>query len=380
MRHRFKTISASIVLLIFNLLVGSIAVTVFWLGDDLLPGLRFERPWLAPLLLFVPLFSGFFIYGLGRKNKRLKCIESSEIRMVIFPDISSTRLTFKWLITMTGMIMLLLAAMDPQLGSKLIEVKTQGSDIMIALDVSHSMMAEDVSPNRLESAKRAIDKLIGRLTGDRIGIVVFAGTASIQLPITADYEAAKLFLANIGTDQIAMQGTDIGAAVSLCPDAFDPKSPTGKTIIVITDGEDHEGSGADAASEAAAKGITVHTIGVGSDRGAPIPVYEGSRKTERFKKDKNGNVVVSAMDEASLINIADNGNGLFTRSSGNFVDFTEILDQISKMQKDEKDEKTYGEYEHYFAPFAWAALLLLLLEISISPKRKSWSTSLGILD
>jgi len=378
-RHKFNILTVGAVLLLFNLFIAVAALLIFLIGDDLLPGLRFERSWLAPLLLLLPLFSVLFIIGLNRKNKRLAVIQTAELRSVVFPDISTTRLTTKWLLTASALMSLLVAIMDPQLGSKLIEVKTQGSDIMIALDVSQSMMAEDVSPNRLEAAKMAVSKLIGQLSGDRIGVVVFAGSAVIQLPITADYEAAKLFLSNIGTDQIASQGTDIGAAIALCPDAF-KDSPAGKTIIVITDGEDHEQQGADAAEAAAEQGITVHTVGVGSLRGAPIPEYEGMRKTDRFKKDANGNVVVSSMDEASLLNIADKGNGLFTRSSGNFVDFAEIMAEISKMQKDEKDEKTYGEYEHYFAPFALAALVLLLLEMTLSTKRKTWSTSLGILD
>jgi Ca-activated chloride channel homolog len=380
MRSEYKSISGTAVLLITDLLLLILLGAVLLVGHDFLPGFRFERPLVAFGFVLLPLMTLAFSIGLARRNKRMAAIRSASIRSIVFPDISTTRETLKSLFGKLALASALVAAMGPKLGSKLVEVKTQGSDIMVALDVSHSMMAEDVSPNRLEASKRAISRLIDQLTGDRIGIVVFAGSAMIQLPITADYEAAKLFLGTISTDQIASQGTDIGAAIDLCPAAFDPESPAGRAIIIITDGEDHEEQGADAAARAASLGITVHTIGVGSDKGAPIPIYEGSIRSGRFKKDRDGNIVVTALDEASLINIADRGNGLFTRSSGSFVDLTEIMAAVRNLQKDEKEMTTYAEYDYYFRPFAWAALICLLLQVFITRRRESWSTALGILD
>ena len=271
---------------------------------------------------------------------------------------------------MLGTGFLVMALVDPQSGSKLEKVQRKGIDLMIALDVSNSMLAQDITPNRLERAKQAISKLIDDLEGDRIGIVIFAGKAFTQLPITTDYAAAKLFLGTISTNSIEVQGTNIGEAIEFSVNSFG-QSKANKAIIIITDGEDHEGDVMEQAEAAGKKGITVYTIGMGLPDGAPIPVYSGNVQTG-FKKDKEGNVIVSRLDESLLQQISAAGKGIYVRANNSDVGLQKVLDDISKIQKSEIDNRQYSDYEDLFQYFIALSLIFLIFELFIYDKKNQW--------
>ena len=241
---------------------------------------------------------------------------------------------------------------------------------MIALDVSNSMLAQDITPNRLERAKQAISKLIEELDGDRIGIVVFAGKAYTQLPITTDYAAAKLFLSSINTNSVSVQGTAIGEAIDFAVSSFG-SSKANKAVIIITDGEDHEGDVMEQAEAAGKKGITIYTIGMGLPDGAPIPVYNGTIQTG-FKKDREGNVVVSRLDETLLQQIAAAGKGIYIRANNSEVGLRKVLDDIGKIQKAEIDNRQYSDYEDLFQYFIAMSLIFLIFELFVYDKKNQW--------
>ena len=240
---------------------------------------------------------------------------------------------------------------------------------MIALDVSNSMLAEDLSPNRLEQAKRAIYQLIENLHNDRLGIIVFAGQSYVQLPITTDYSSAKLFLETIGTDIIPTQGTAIGSAIDLAMESFDFENGTSKAIIVITDGENHEDDAQSAAKNATAKNVSVHTIGMGAVQGAPIPIYKNGSQVG-FRTDNTGNTIITKLDEKMLRDIASAGNGSYVRATNANAGLKIIMDEINKMDKKEFGSKSIKDYEDRFQLFLIAALILIVLEYFI-PNRKS---------
>ena len=242
---------------------------------------------------------------------------------------------------------------------------------MIALDVSNSMKAQDIAPDRLDRSKMVINQLINNLHGDRIGIVVFAGQAFVQLPITSDYVAAKMFLPNINTDIVPEQGTAIGAAINLCASSFDMKSPSGKAIIVISDGENHQDKAVQAAEDAADKGIVVHTIGMGSVQGAPIPIYKNGQQVG-YQKDDSNRTVVTKLDADMLEQIASAGNGTFIRANNDQAGLSFILNKIDKMKKAEHKSRVYKDFESRFQIFIALAIIFLLIEILLSTKKAAW--------
>ena len=285
------------------------------------------------------------------------------------PNVSKSLPIVKFIFYALAMTSLLLGLANLQLGTKVEEVKREGVDLMIALDVSNSMLAEDLSPNRLERAKRAIYQLIENLHNDRLGIIVFAGQSYVQLPITTDYSSAKLFLETIGTDIVPTQGTAIGSAIDLAMESFDFENGTSKSIIVITDGENHEDDAQAAAKNAAEKKVSVHTIGMGSAQGSPIPIYKNGNRVG-FRTDNTGNSIVTKLDENMLKEIASAGNGSYVRATNANAGLKIIMDEIGKMQKKEFGSKSIKDYEDRFQLFLIAALILIVLEYFI-PNRKS---------
>lgn len=286
------------------------------------------------------------------------------------PNVSKTLPIIKFTLYALAMVSLLIGLANLQFGTKVEEVKREGIDLMIALDVSNSMLAEDLSPNRLERSKRAIFQLIQKLHNDRLGIIVFAGDAYVQLPITTDYSSAKLFLETIGTDIVPTQGTSIGAAINLAMESFDFENGTSKSIIVITDGENHEDDAKEAASEASAKDVLVHTIGMGSEKGGPIPVYKNGAQID-FRKDNQGNTVVTKLNETMLKEIAAAGNGSYVRASNANAGLGIIMEEIDKMEKKEFGSKSFKDYEDRFQIFLIIALILIIIEYFISNRRTS---------
>ena len=255
---------------------------------------------ILPALIVIYLIVRYFY------RKRIVKYTDSEFVDTLMPLRSESRRSLKFIIFLFAIACFIIAIARPQFGSKLEEVKKKGIELIIALDVSRSMLAQDIKPNRLIRAKEAIITLVNRLKNDKIGMIVFAGDAYTQLPITTDYISAKLFLSNINTDIVSKQGTDIASAIKLGEKSFTQDADASKVIIIISDGEDHEGHAAEAAKEATEKGIKVFTIGMGSPNGTPIPNGQGG-----FLKDRQGNVVISKMDPTTLSNIASAGDGEF---------------------------------------------------------------------
>ena len=298
---------------------------------------------------------------------------------IVIADISRTRRNFKFILLLLTVFLLFVSMANIQYGLKEEEVKQKGIDLMIALDVSNSMNAEDLKPSRLERAKRAIEQLIDKLHGDRIGIIVFAGDAYVQLPITTDYAAAKMYLQTIDTDIVPTQGTAIGTAIDLAMQSFNFDDPTSKAIIIITDGENHEDNPVEAARNAAEKGVYVYTIGMGTPEGAPIPVYKHGKQIG-FKKDKEGNTVVSHLNEEMLKEIAQAGNGMYVRATNSNVGLNMILNKINELEKKEFDNKVFKTYEDRFQLTLFPALVLLVIYLLLSDKRSKLAEKLKLYE
>jgi Ca-activated chloride channel family protein len=332
---------------------------------------RFEHTeYLWAILVVIPVIIVFAIYLKRWRKNAIHNFGDPKIVERLMPNVSKTRPTLKVILLAFAFIFILLGLANLQFGTKEEEAKQEGVDLIIALDVSNSMMAEDLSPNRLKRATRAIEQLISNLHNDRLGIVVFAGNAYVQLPITTDYSAAKLFLNTIAPNMIATQGTAIGSAIELALESFNMEDASSKSIIVITDGENHEDNAIKAVEVATKKGITVHTIGMGSENGAPIPIYKQNRQIG-FKQDKEGNTVITKLNEQMLQEIAAAGNGTYVRASNANAGLGIILDEIDKMEKLELGSKTFKSYEDRFQVFLLIGLLFLLLEFFLSNRKST---------
>jgi Ca-activated chloride channel homolog len=340
---------------------------------------RFSHPEFLYVLGIVPVFVLLHVIFRIRRIRAMKKMGDALLVSRLAPYTSGIRHTVKLIIFLLAISALILAVAGPQMGSRLEEVKRKGADIIIALDVSNSMKAEDIKPNRLERSKQAIMRLVDRLEGDRIGIVVFAGQAYVQLPITTDYAAAKLFLGYIDTDLIPTQGTAIGAAIELAVNSFPEDNKHNKALVIITDGENHEDDAMAAAKSAQEKGIIVHTIGMGSAEGAPIPVYH-NRMQVGFKKDRNGNIVVSRLDDGALSKIALEGGGKFIRATNSDDGLNAIVKEINKLDKTEFGAKMITDYEDRFQYFLGAGLLLLIIEFLISERKSRLFSGFRLFD
>jgi Ca-activated chloride channel homolog len=377
-KYNFKALVISVI--ITEIMFWVLLVGVYLALLKFVPTMQFHNPKMFWALLIIPAISLFYLLAVKVKNDNINRFAESALVPYVIPDISSTRLISKFFLFRFGLSLILIALIDPKVGTKLEEVKTTGMDLFICLDVSSSMLAEDIQPNRLERSKQAIYQLIQRLEGDRIGLIVFAGQAFVQLPITTDYEAAKLFLRDIDTEILNAQGTAIGQAIDLAMESFDMKDGANKAIIVITDGEDHEDDASAAARDAAELGVVVHAIGMGSLEGAPIPIYNSQHKRTGFKKDKDGNTVITSLDELKLRDLVSEANGVFTRASGNFVGLNEIVDRIQNTEKSELETMQFKEYEHRFRVFLIIGVLLLVIDLMIADSRKKWSEDLNLFD
>ncbi len=320
--------------------------------------------------MVIPLIAVVFLLVQNWKRRKLRQFGNQAIIKRLMPNVSKSLPIVKFVLYSFAITSLLIGLANLQFGTKLEEVKREGIDLMIALDVSNSMLAEDLSPNRLERSKRAIYQLIEKLHNDRLGIIVFAGDAYVQLPITTDYSSAKLFLETIGTDIVPTQGTSIGSAINLAMESFDFENGTSKSIVVITDGENHEDDAKTAATEAAAENVTVHTIGMGSEKGGPIPIYENGAQVD-FRKDNTGNTVVTKLNESMLKEIAAAGHGSYVRASNANAGLNIIMDEIDKMEKKEFGSKSFKDYEDRFQLFLIIALILIVVEYFISNRRSS---------
>jgi len=339
--------------------------------------LRFAHEVYLYALAAIPLFLILFVWIRIRKKRSLKKFGEASMITRLMPDVSGAKAWTKFIVLMLAFAFLVVGAADLQIGSKLEEVKREGVDVMIALDVSNSMNAEDIRPSRIERSKQAISKLIDNLQNDRIGIIVFAGKAFVQLPLTSDFGAAKLFLSSIDTDIISSQGTAIGSAIDLSMHSLDTKDKKHKVLVIITDGENHEDDAIEAAKAARKDGIIIHTIGMGSPQGAPIPIYRNNARVG-FLKDNEDKVVITKLDESGLRQISKAGDGIFVRASNGDDGLKSILHEITRMEKKNYGSKVFTDYEDRFQYFLGIALLLLVIELLISERKSKWLQNINL--
>ena len=341
--------------------------------------LRFANAYILWALVLVPLLIIIFMLVRRWKKKALASFGEKGVISRIMPQVSSSRPTLKFIFFIVAYTLLIIGMADPQVGNHIDEVKKKGADIMIVLDVSNSMLSQDYAPSRLENAKRALAQLIDNLHEDRIGIIVFAGEPYVQMPITTDYSAAKIFLNTINTGMVPVQGTAIGAAIDLGVKSFDYKDGTGKAIILMTDGENHEDDAITAAQNAHDKGVVVHVIGFGSPQGAPVPIYENG-KQNGFHLDSAGHTVISKLNEDMCKQIAVAGNGVYIRATDANSGLGIVMDQVHKMKQKTYDSKSFKDFEDRFQFFMAIALFLFIAEFFISTRKSLRLSNLKLFE
>lgn len=323
----------------------------------------FAAPHYLLLLLLIPFFflgMGLWLWG---RRRRLRRFGDEVLVNELMPSWSRGKLWVRTVLLSLAFFFFVIGLSRPQIGAKLKDHKIKGAEIMIVLDVSNSMLAQDYSPDRLERAKLAISRITDKLKDDRIGLIVFAGTSFVQLPITSDYVSAKMFLNSISTESIPIQGTAIGDAISTAVRGFSAQSEHSRAIIVITDGENHEDDAVAAAKQAAEAGIKVYTIGVGSADGQPIPM------NGELLKDKDGNIVVTRLDEETLRNVASAGGGAYVHAGNDEFGLTPIISDIRKMEDEEYNSVVFEEYNEQFMYFLGIALVFFVLEMLVGDRR-----------
>lgn len=314
------------------------------------------------MVVAIPMIIALYIFFYYLNKKQLQAFADNHLLKRIIPDFNAFRKHLKFVFFITGLALLLFAASDPQIGSKLSKVKNKGAEVIIALDVSNSMLAEDVYPNRLEASKMALEKLIDRLDENRIGLIVFAGDAFVQLPITSDYISAKMFLSSINTKMINIQGTNIASAIEMSMKSFSSnEKEINKVLIIISDGEDHEQGALDMASEASKKGIIIHTIGMGKPEGSPIPIINKFGKRD-YKTDKDGNVIITKTNDALLQQIASSANGVYVRAQNSYTILNEIASRIEKLSTKETEAEIYSDFDRQYQYPLLLALFFFVLE------------------
>lgn len=315
------------------------------------------------LLLLVPLIPVGYALLRWERRRRIARFGDPELVAALMPHWSGAKGWVRTVLFTLAFAFFVIGLARPQIGAKLSQRETRGAEIMICLDVSNSMLAQDYSPDRLSRAKLAISRLVDRLEGDRIGLVVFAGTSFVQLPITTDYVSAKMFLSSISTSSIPVQGTAIGDAIRTASHGFSAQSEKSRAIIVITDGENHEDDAAQAAKDAAELGCKVYTIGVGSLRGEPIPVGGD------LLKDSKGNIVVTRLDEETLRKVAAAGGGAYVHAGSDEFGLNPIIDDIRRMEDERFSSVVFEEYDEQYMYFLAVALVLLVLEMLLGERR-----------
>ncbi len=315
------------------------------------------------LLLLIPFFFLIQALVLRLRRRRIRKFGDEKLVAQLMPSYAKAKVWVRLTLFSLGFFFFVIGLSRPQIGAKLKEHETKGAEIMIALDVSNSMLAEDYSPNRLERAKLAISRLVDKLRDDRIGLIVFAGNSFVQLPITTDYVSAKMFMNSISTESVPVQGTAIGEAINTAMRSFSSQSEKSRAIIVITDGENHEDDPVAAAKQAADMGVRVFTIGVGSPEGKPIPM-DGE-----LLKDKDGNIVVTRLDEKVLQEVAQAGNGLYVRAGNSEFGLNPIIEDIRRMEDEKYSSIVFEEYDEQFMYFLAIALFFFVIEMLVGDRR-----------
>ena len=342
--------------------------------------LRFENPDYLYGLIVIPLLIIIYLLVRIRQEKVFKRFADKAMFSYLAPQRSGRRSIVRFVVFLLMIACFIVGLANLQSGSKMEEVKREGIDLYIAVDVSNSMNAQDIVPSRLDRSKQAINTLIGKLCGDRLGVIIFADKAFVQLPVTTDYAAAKMFLASVNSTSVASQGTAIGEAIELAVKSFADDTRS-QAIIIISDGEDHENEEAlKAAREAAKKGIKIYTIGMGLPEGAPIPMYNQRGQMIGYKKDKSGNTVITRLDENMLRSIAEAGGGAYARANNSNVGLDDIYNEISKLDKTEIETQVFTDYEDRYQWFVGPGILLLLVWIFLSSGKRAWEKKLNIFE
>ncbi len=340
---------------------------------------RFAHESMLYVLIIIPVLVIIYLIAVLARKKARRKFANASLHEILMPGLSPFRYLLKFLMISFALALIIFSLAGPRVGSKLKEVEKTGRELIFALDVSNSMLAEDLKPNRLEVAKMALNNLLGKLENDKVGLIVFAGDAYVQIPVTTDYAAARLFLNSVTTDMVSRQGTAIGPAIELAMKSFTPdtdsqysqgnESAGSKAIIVITDGENHEEGVYESAEEAKKKGIVVHTIGLGDQKGVPIPQFPGSNN---FHKDKEGNVVVSRLDETTLKRIAAITDGYYINAGRHGGGVSQLTGKLEEMRTEKYTAKVFAEYAERYQYFLGLGMLILLLETVIMEKKNKW--------
>lgn len=326
---------------------------------------RFAHPEFLYALLIIPVLIGLFYYSLLQRSKKLNKIGDKALLAQLMPEASHWRPRVKFYLLLSAIILGIFMAAGPQFGSKLQKVKRNGVELMVAVDVSNSMLAQDLTPNRMQRAKQVLSRLIDQLQNDKVGLLVFAGDSYVQMPMTTDALSAKMFLNSINPGMVPIQGTAIGSAIRMSMGLFSPDTQAGKSIIVITDGENHEDDAVAMAKTALEHGVTVHVLGVGTPQGSPIPI-EG---TQSFRRDRDGNVVVTKLNETMCQEIAQAGGGVYVRADNAGAAIRALSKELDQMNKTEMEEMIYSEYNEQYAVIGWIVFVLLLLELLLSERK-----------
>jgi len=356
----FQSMALGVILaeLIFWIIVA--AGVVF--ANEFAPHIELHRKDLILLLFALPIATVCFLIHLKWKLKAVAKLSEEKLAESTFPRLSMGREVWRFLIWRLAVAMVVMGVLGPKVGSKLQEVESQGSDLVIAIDISNSMMAEDLGMDRMSLAKRTVERVLAKLGSDRVGLVIFAGQAYVQCPLTTDYSALKLFLNTISPDLISIQGTALGEAIDVSVLAFENSPESSRSILLITDGENHEDDPVAAASRAREKGVFVHIIGLATPEGAPIPKYDKSGRKVGFIQGADGAPVVSRLDESVLVATATAGDGSFTRAKKSFVNISPIINALNTAEKTRTSNVMFTDYDHRFQIFLIIALCLVVLE------------------
>jgi len=323
---------------------------------------RFAHPEMMWLLVAVAAMIGLYVVMFFRQRRKIRAFGDEELVATLMPNVSKIRPHVKFGLTVFALVMLIIGLAQPQFGTKVESQKTTGIEAIFVLDVSNSMRATDIAPTRLDNAKMMLSKLMDNMTNDKVGLIIFAGDAYMQMPISADNVSAKMFLNTITPGSVPVPGTAIGTAIDLAVRSFGAENlDIGRTIIVLTDGENHEDDAVEAAKEANKVGITINVVGFGSPEGAPIPAAGGSN----FWKDSEGNIVVTKLNEKMCRQVASAGNGIYVRAGNSNKALRALTDEVGKMQKGEIENTAFSNYDEKFYIFAWIALLLLIAEFFV---------------
>lgn len=340
---------------------------------------RFANTYMFWFLLFIPVMAGLGLLFLRWKKKRRRQLADTGLEQKIIPDYSRSKVIIRlvlYILIYTGFVVVLAR---PRFGKQIQKVKKEGIDFVIALDLSNSMLAEDIKPNRLIRSRQAISTLLDNMNNDRVGLVAFAGIADLQSTITTDYASVKNILPTLDTELLEVQGTSIADAIRMSIKAFPKELKSGAAIVILTDGEDHEGEAVEAARDARKMGIIVHTIGIGTVQGGAIPIYSKG-VLKGYKTDKNGQTVVTKMNETALKEISDAGGGIYVRGTDPSAALKEVYKEMQSMQKAEREELNEEGMEDQFQWFLGFVLLLLIAEVLISDRKSKWLKKIEIFD